>query len=106
MTDEFTTIQQPTRNDSVAVTTSNTIVAYTRNGLLPRRVITLRNISTNAADTITVNFGNQQTTNNTGIVLRQYESVTDSSESGYECWQGTISAKCATANGTLSVFER
>lgn len=106
MSNEFTTLQQPTRNDSVSVTTANTIVCFARNGLLPRKVVTIRNISPNATDTITVNFGEQQTQSNTGVILRQYESVTDSSEAGYECWQGTISSKCATATGVLSVFER
>lgn len=98
--------QEPTRNETVAVGTSSTLVATQRNRELPRKAIIIRNNSPNPADIITINFGATPAVANAGIVLRQYESISDSTETGYDCWQGTINAICATANGSLSVFER
>lgn len=105
--DYFDFIQEPTRNESIAVGLTSKEVASTRTGSeRPRKSIVIRNISPNAADTITVNIGYGAAVANTGIVLRQYESFTDANDAGYICWQGVITAICATANGVLAVFER
>lgn len=99
--------QEPTRNETIDVGTTSTIVSETRTGgKIKRRNITIRNISTNAADIITINLGYSNAVANAGIVLRQNESFTDSSETGYECYQGVISGICATANGKLAIYER
>jgi len=102
----FSSIQEPVRNGSVAVGLTNVTVCDARNGHNPRKALMIRNISTNANDVITINLGMQTATANTGIVLRQYESFTDSTDINYECFQGTISGICATANGVLAIFER
>lgn len=93
------------RNDSVAVGVGNTIISKARNQGQPRKVILCRNISPNATDIITISFGNTATAN-TGIVLRQYESFTETTDAGYTAFQGQINAICATATGLLAVFER
>jgi len=100
-------LQDPARNESVAVGTSSTVVCVSRNGDTPRKVIVVRNISSAAADIITINFGQTQATANTGIRLSQNESFSFSADGGDDrnVWQGTITAICATANGTLAVFE-
>jgi len=102
----FTTYQEPARNDSVAVGTTSVTVSVARQAGLPRRNITIRNTSTAAADIVTLNIGTTPSVAGYGIVLRQYDTWTDSTESGYECWQGTITAICATANGVLAITER
>lgn len=103
----YQNFQEASRNDSVAVGLTSTLVANARNEAQPRQVVLLRNISPNATDIITVFFGNSQATVNKSMVLRQYESVSDSTESEfYKAWQGSITAICATATGVLSVFER
>jgi hypothetical protein len=108
MTDEgvWTQLQEPTRNEKVAVITSSSVIAEARNRDSPRKVINIRNISDAAADIITVNIGFNQATSENGIVLKQNESFSDSSETGYSCHQGAITAICATANGELAIFER
>lgn len=101
----YSAYQDPARNDSVAVGLSNVIVSQPRQAGLKRKVLHVRNNSTAAADIITITFGNA-TTAGSGIVLKQYESFTDSNDGAYECWQGTVTAICATANGTLNIMER
>lgn len=98
--------QEPARNESVSVGTTSVTIAEKRSEMRPRKVIVIRNISDDSTKVISVNFGLQQAVTNTGIVLRQYESVTETTDAGYECWQDTITAKCAVAGGTLAIFER
>lgn len=105
-TGTFGNLQPPSRNETVAVGTSSTVISEFRNEQNKRKVIVIRNISADPADIITINFGPQAAVANAGIVLRQYESTSDSSETGYECYQGTITAICATANGSLAIMER
>lgn len=92
------------RNESVTVGTTSTIVAQYRS-TKDRKAIILRNNSTSSTAVITVNLGNSATAS-TGIVLRQYESISDSNETGYTCFQGTIAAICSEAGGTLVIMER
>lgn len=105
-TGTYSPLQDPTRNETVAVGLTSVTVCNARQGLAPRKVLVVRNISGAAADIITVNLGAKAAVANNGIVLRQFESFTDSSDIGYEAFQGSITAICATANGTLAVFER
>jgi hypothetical protein len=101
----YSAYQDPARNDTVNVGLTNVIVSNARQAGLKRKVLMIRNNSTAAADIITISFGNTSTAGS-GIVLKQYESVTDSNDGGYECWQGTVTAVCATANGVLNIMER
>ena len=102
----YTTYQEPTRNDSVNVGLASVTISEARNEQNPRKVILIRNISPNATDIITVAFGAVSAVANTGVVLRQNESVSDSSDSGYTPYQGTINAICATATGVVAIMER
>ena len=109
----FTSYQDPSRNETVAVGTSSVVISNARQtDLNKRKVISVRNMSPNAADIITVNLGNGAAVADNGIVLKQYESFTDSNDGdaendkGYLCWQGSVTAICATATGTVSIFER
>jgi hypothetical protein len=99
-------LQEITRNESVAVGVASIVVAPMRSTLPKRKVITIRNNSPNAADIITLSFGQNAAVANAGIILKQYESMTDANDGGYECYQDQISAICATANGVLAIFER
>ena len=90
------------RNETLAVGTTSVEVAPQR-----RRIsILVRNTSPNAIDIITVHMGNGLAVANKGIVLQQNESFSDSTDTGYEAFQGTITAICATVNGQLSIMER
>lgn len=102
----YQNLQEPTRNESVAVGVSSIVISSARQGALPRKSIAIRNISPNAADIITVNFGQQQAVANAGVVLRQNELTTDSDAGNYQTFQGVITAICATANGLLAIYER
>lgn len=99
-------LQEPTRNDSVAVGTTSINIAPSRQGGLPRKTIAIRNISPNAVDIITINFGLAQAVANAGVVLKQNEVTTDSDAGDYKTYQGVITAVCATANGLLAIYER
>jgi sugar (pentulose or hexulose) kinase len=102
----YSTLTEPSRNEAIAVGTTAVSIAVNSTTDTPRKNFILRNISPNAADIITVWLSNEAAKVNTGIVLRQFESITDATDSGYQCWQGQISAICATATGVLAVFER
>jgi hypothetical protein len=99
-------LQEPTRNDIVAVGLASVRVSEARQGLLPRKEIIIRNTSPNAIDIITVNVGYNVATANAGIVLKQYETLVLDTTSVAACPQTTITAICATVNGQLSVYER
>lgn len=104
MVDSVLATQEAARNDSLTVGASSTIVSDFRPNL-DRKTIVIRNISDDATKIVTINFGVSATANK-GIVLRQYESVSDSDETGYKCYQGTITAIGAVANCTLAIMER
>lgn len=99
----------PSINSVLPVGTTQVVVSQARPQNAPnkRKVILVRNNSPNSTDIITIQMTDSQVaTANAGIILRQYESFTDASDNGYECWQGQISAICATATGSLSILER
>lgn len=102
----FAMTSESVRNEQVAVGTTSKLVAEIRLLTAPRRDILLRNISTNPADIISVNLGNQIAVANTGIVLQQGESFSFSSESSNPAPQCQFTAICATANGILAIMER
>jgi len=101
------TMEESTRNEALIITSASQVISNSRPDR-SRKAITIRNIADDPTKIITINFGAQQAIANAGIVLRQYESVSDSSETGYECFQGTITAICAVASATadLTIFER
>jgi hypothetical protein len=94
------------RQERVDVTTTSSVVAAQQ--ILPskRKVLYLRNTSTNAADIITLSFEGQAAEANKGIVLKQNDQYVETTSEGFECWQGNITAICETANGKLTVLER
>ena len=102
-------VYEPTRNEQVLIGVTAVTVSESRS-LTPsnkRKVILIRNTSPAAADIITVWFSSSGVAAaNSGIKLLQGESVADSSDSGYDCFQDKITAICATANGTINVYER
>lgn len=102
----YATQSEPARNDSVTVGTTSSIISEQRVQPNKRKVIVVRNISSDDTMVITVNMGYQSAVNNSGIVLKKGESFTEATDSGYECYQDQISAICAVAGGTLAIFER
>lgn len=103
------TAQEPTRNETLTVSnTSTTICDMRTDQTSPRQVLTIRNIADDATKVITVNLGAKAAVANAGIVLRQYESFTDSADGGYLPYQGTVTAICAVASATpdIAIFER
>jgi len=99
-------LNEPVRNEQIDVVATSSVISYARNASNPRKVILIRNTSAGAASIITINMSQNAATANNGIVLNQNESFSDSSETGYECYQGVITAICADANGKLSIMER
>jgi len=99
-------VQQPARNDSVAVSTASVIILEPQSGTEPRTAFALRNISSAAASVITIFFGMTAAVANKSIVLNKGEIWQEYSEAGNPCYQGTVTAICADANGTLAIFER
>jgi len=97
---------EPTRNDTVSVGTTSSVISEARQIPKMRTVIIVRNISTAATDIVTVTPKFGTAVSNAGIVLEPGESFSDSSEAGYQAYQGMYTAICATANGSLAIFER
>lgn len=103
----YSPIQEPSRNEVLTINTSSTKVSDARNGSTPRIEMTLRNISTSSTDVISISLGNTPAVANQGIVLRQYEGVTITSNEYSPAWQGTINAISSTGTASnLSVWER
>ena len=99
----FFQLQEPTRNDKVAVATTSTVIAEARNNDNKRKVIVVRNIGSN---NITCNLGQSQATANVGILLKPSESFVDASGEGYQCFQGVITAIADTASTDIAIMER
>jgi len=99
-------IQEPARNETLAVGVTSVIVSEARTQQNPRKVLIVRNTSGAANQIITINLGANPAVADKGIVLRQSESFADSSETGYECFQGVITAISAVAASQLSIMER
>jgi hypothetical protein len=107
MSDEntYAFITEPTINTEIAVGLNSTIITFARNAQNKRRDYIIRNVSDNDADIISVTRGFQGAVNNSGIVLKKGETFFESSDK-YDCYQGVITAICATANGKLALSER
>jgi hypothetical protein len=99
-------LQERTRNDSLDVDNTSIVISPPRNTTPLRRVVVVRNISDDATKIISISFGNEGAIDNNGIVLRQYESFTDSQSGEYLPDQSQINAICAVAGGKIAVFER
>jgi len=95
----------PNRSTSVAVGVASISVCDTRSLQTPRQVLVFRNISPNAVDIISLNFG-QPAAANVGVILRQYDTYTEVVDAKFSPYQGSINAICATANGVLAILER
>lgn len=106
MVDFLSSPVESTRNETITVGTITKVVAETRNSLAKRKVILMRNTSTDVTSVITVVPAFYSATASAGIVLQNGESFSDTTESGYEAFQGQYSAICSNANGILSIFER
>jgi len=102
----YQSLQEAIRNDVLTVGGTAVKVSDARNENNPRITILIRNTSSDPTMIITVNLGLGTPTANNGIVLRQYESFTDTTGEGYTAFQGGITALCAVAGGQLSIMER
>ena len=103
----FIGLEPAVRNETVAVGTASTLVMERRYSKETERIAyTIRNSSPNATDIITLHFGAGSAVADAGLILRQNEGMSDSSDSGYKCHQGVINAICDTATGQLSITER
>ena len=100
-------LQEGTRNESIIVGTSSIIISPPRNTTPERKVIVVRNNSNDPLKIITIGFGNQgPAINGAGIILKQFESFTDSADGNYNTFQGQINAISAIAGATLAIMER
>ena len=99
-------IQEPVRNETVAVGVASIIVSEPRKKEQnPRITILVRNTSA-GGQVITVNLGMSVAVAQQGIVLKPNESYTDTTSEGYQSYQGGISAISDLAAGVLSIMER
>ena len=100
-------IQEPVRNEKLTIGTSSQIISEQRNtdGQNKRRVILIRNVSTGAQE-VTINLGYEQASNGAGITLKPRESYYEAVDSGFEVFQGTISAISDIVGAELAIMER
>jgi hypothetical protein len=107
----LSSVQEPTRNESVIVTNANREISVRRQmSELRRKELIIRNISTAAVnDVITIVLGNQIAVADAGIVLRSGDILNISENSPESTvYQGVITAICNQASiiPNLSIFER
>jgi hypothetical protein len=94
------------RNESVTIGTTNVLVSQSKISSEQKAKIRMYTNTSIGGQVITLNFGNSVATAGNGIVLQPNQNVADSSDEGYECWQGTVNGIASAAGGTLAVFER
>jgi hypothetical protein len=92
---------QFSRNELVSVGTSSVQVA----NATPRVALAITN-SSSGQQVITVNFGFSSAVAGKGVVLQPGQTITDSDQPPYKCFQGVITAIADGAGGQVSVFER
>jgi len=96
---------EPTRNEKQTIGTTSTLICEKRNQTNERKVLIIRNTSDADNKIITIAIGNEQATAQNGIVLNRNEAFTDTTETGYKCFQGQISGICEVEGGKFSKFE-
>jgi len=96
-----TILNEPTRNDAVAVGTTAVEISPSRE----RVALFIKNTST-GAHKITLVLGSVTPVANAGIVLGAGDVFTDSDSGEYKCWRGQVLAISDLAAGQLSVYER
>jgi len=101
----FVGLVQPARNVTQTISTSSVGIAEARNNLNKRSVLLVRNISGNG-NRASISFGLGSAVANTGVILEDGESFSDTSETTYECYQGMITAIGSAVGTILSIFER
>lgn len=99
-------LQEPSRNDTVAISTASVRIFDPRAQQQPRRSFSIRNTSPNSTDIISLAFGQEQAVAGEGVVLQQFEVWQEWTQDNDPCWQGSITAICATATGTVAITER
>ena len=101
------TIRSDVRQDTIAVSTTSIKVTEQKINPEKRQLFYLRNSSPNATDIITINLSsNEPAVVNKGIVLKQGDIYSESTQAGFIVWEGQINAICTTVNGILTVVER
>jgi len=65
----------------------------------------VRNISGNG-NRASITMGMSSAIANTGIILEDGESYSDTTDAGYECYQGMVNAIGSAAGTVLAIFER
>jgi len=92
-----------TRNESVSVGVSSVILADACPKSTKRTQFIIINTSTTAK--ITIVKSDTAAVSGAGIVLNPSGSFAESTDSGYKCYQGKMSAISDVAGGTLSIVE-
>lgn len=92
------------RNDSQTFSdTSSVKIADAAQGSVERTKLVMTNTSTTAK--ITITLSDQAAVAGKGIVLNPSGFYAESTDSGYTCYQGIITAVSDTAGGTLAIVE-
>jgi hypothetical protein len=94
--------QNYARNEIVTVGATQVVISPKKE----RKAIYIRNTSA-AAQIVTIAFDNiNAVVAGRGIVLSPGEYITESTNSGYKCWNGDIKAIANAAGATLAIMEQ
>jgi len=91
------------RQTSASPTTSSAQIVSSVGGGIRRKAFAI--INTHATSVVTIGFGDVAVVAGAGIVLQPLQGYIESTNEGFECWQGTIQA-IASAAATVAVNER
>lgn len=92
-----------TRNAQVAVTTTSSQIC---NGISQYNYSRVQIVITNtdATGVVTITKGTNPAVSNIGIILQPNMSYIESTDSGFECWQGALQA-ISTKAQNISIVE-
>lgn len=96
---------QKTRNQLVAITTSSSQISSEPTGELERTMLIITNTDTANSATVAMTSDSAATAS-AGIILGPGASYTESTDSGFTCWDGAIQAIGNTAGLNLAIVER
>lgn len=93
---------QNSRNSTITLAATSSKIAEEIFRPSDRKQIIITN--TDAAATITISKGSKDAVLNQGIILSPNATYLESSDTGFQCWQGEFTA-ISTGNTTISIVE-
>jgi len=100
---QYFQLDEPVRQETISVGTSQVSIANRRPQQNRRAFYNIRNTG---ASNVTISFGGGAAVITEGQILKPGESMTDSTDTGYLCYQDSLNAIGDAAGGSILIIER